>query len=229
MKQIDTSKLSTGYAEPDIAAKQRKIVDWQLEDMHAGKTPSHFAVVGDMLNRIRRWMGPNQVTLLDAGCSSAYYYEVIEHYVPGWVQYMGVDYNPGMVRLARTYYPNLQVLQADLRDLEITDCAFDVVLSGAAIAHIKDWRLALSEIVRVTRHWLLLHRTWVYLEETRPTRRLVTDAYGHDVWYHYINEQELIKTVEDLGMQLMYQCNAGEGPPDGTKEWASRTHLFGRE
>lgn len=224
---VGTNKLSQAYTSPDIAAKQRVIVDRQLREMHAGNAPAHFAVVGEIMAGLHCREGTEPITLLDAGCSSSYYHEIVEYYVPGWAQYTGVDYNPSMVDMSRARYPESVIVRGDLQRLGFADRAFDMVLSGGTLVHIKNWQLALSELARVARRWLLLHRTWVYLD--KPTRCRASNAYGHEVWDHYLNQGELVQLVEDMGLKMFKNCHAGEGPLDDTEGWSVRTHLFERQ
>ena len=212
------------YADPSIAAKQRALVDRQLAAMKDGLAPEHFAVVGMVLNRIRRDEGREQLTLLDAGCGSAYYSEVIDYFEPGMIDYTGCDYNPGMVALAKERYPNLPIYECDLRNLnQFNDGQFDIVLSGAAIIHIREWRKVVRELCRVADKWLILHRTWVHVDGT-PTMREMRDAYGQQVWYHTFNEAELVKQVRDLDFDLLDRYPTGEG----IKHGRVLTYLFRR-
>lgn len=224
-----SDNISDGYAHPDIAGKQRVIVDRQLEEMYAGNAPAHFAIVGKIMQDLRA-LHPGAITLLDAGCSSAYYSEIIEYYVPGWTQYTGLDYNPGMVEMANTYYPELSVMLADIQRLEFFNRDFDMVLSSGTLVHVKDWHSALSGLMAATKQWLLLHRTWVYFDGSAGQCASSSHAYGYEVWDHHLDEQEIIDLVESGGFHLIRNYNSGEGPPDDSNPriWGVRTHLFER-
>lgn len=205
--------LSQSYAEPGIAAKQREIVKGQLAAMRAGDAPQHFAVLGDVLRRIRLEDGHGALRLLDAGCGSAYYSEILNHFDEsiGLIEYTGCDYNPGMIALAKETYPDLPIYECDVRKLIVfNDAVFDIVLSGATIIHIHEWRVVLKELTRVSRRWLVLHRTWVHTDGT-PTTREIHDAYGQDVWYQTFDEVELLEQVRKLNFDLVDTYPTGEG------------------
>lgn len=207
--------VSQSYADPAIAGKQRELVDKQLADMRAGNAPEHFSTIEMVLNHIRRQEvltePTKRLTLLDAGCGSAYYSEVVDHFAPNLVEYTGCDYNPGMVALAKERYPDLPVYECDVRKLTVFDDAtFDIVLSGATIIHIREWRMALKELARIARKWLVLHRTWVHIDDT-PTTRELHDAYGQQVWYYTFNEADLLKQVRKLNFDLVGTYPTGEG------------------
>ena len=92
--------LSYSYADQTIATKQRELVGQQLAAMTTGNAPDHFKVVGRVLSQLRNQTDMTSLSLLDAGCGSAYYFEITDFYVPGWVEYVGVDFNPGMLATA---------------------------------------------------------------------------------------------------------------------------------
>lgn len=217
--------VSQNYADPKIAAKQRGIVDRQLKEMRAGKPPAHFASYGKVLQYLRTLTDSPKFSLLDAGCGSAYYYEISEHYVPGWLYYTGLDYNPGMVALAKEHYPGITVRQADLRSMKLTKRSFDIVLSGAAIMHIQEWEKAVAELANAAKRFLILHRTWVHTDNT-PTSGLLQNTYDVTAWFGTINEQELISLVGTLGLNLIHHCESGEGQR-GPNQYI-KTYVFER-
>jgi len=188
-----TTDVRLAYAAPTIAAKQRAVVDPQLKAMRAGRPIPLFQAIGGILAEIVPTL-PSPITLLDAGCGSAYYSEVVEHFTPNCYIYVGADYNPGMVALAREIYPSLTIHQADLCSLGFDDWSFDVVLSGACIAHIPEWETALSELTRVASTYLILHRNPIYLDGTLTTFDYRND-YDAGIWVYQFNEHELLSKV----------------------------------
>ena len=192
--------------------------------MARGEAPEHFRVIGRILSRLRREHGVLTPWLLDAGCGSAYYSEVVEHFVPRWTKYVGVDFNAGMLELARRCYPSLSLARMDLCGLALRDRMFDVVMSGAVIVHIKPWRQAVQELARTTRRWLILHRTLVYTH--RPTTVDIERHYDTDVYRVRINQGELIALLSDNGLKLIgyWDCPEGRFP----KGQENHTYLFER-
>lgn len=216
------STVRNAFAAPHIAAKQRTIVMGELRDMRKGEPPVLFQVAGDALAEIAPTL-PAPITLLDVGCGSAYYSEVTEYFTPNRYVYTGADYNPGMVALARKLYPSLTIHQADACCLKFGDRSFDVVFSGACIAHIPEWMVALSEIARVARFYLVLHRNPVWIDGT-PTTFDFRGDYGAGIWVHRFNEQELLGHV--LGdFNLVAAWNASRP----TSRMVTRTYLLGRK
>lgn len=221
---MDKRAIDRAYADPAIAAKQREIVSSQLMAMHAGKTVRLFSVVGEILQGLRDESDYDTVTLLDAGCASCYYKEVIDYYVPGWVNYTGVDYNPGMIKMVHELYPGLPIHQADACDLSIfSDGSFDIVMEGALLMQIRDWKSALSELARVAKHWLILHRENLHWGHESTSCEVVS-AYDKQVWAVRINKGELTGFLLARGFrQLSMTCTSSDGDPR-----SGRTILYGR-
>jgi len=211
------------YANLGIAKQQRVLADRQLAAMREGNPPTHFQVVGEILTQLKAESGLENLAVLDAGCSSAYYWEIFEQYVPGWVQYTGLDASVEMVELARVRYSELCVLEGDAKDLQFPDSNFDLVFASALIGHVSNWKLALKELARVACRWLLLHRTWLW--DGQETKHTYT-AYGHDFWYLCLNRDELLDTINDLGFECVLERDTGERTP--RTSWTAMTHLFER-
>lgn len=222
----DNKDLSQSWTEKDIAESQRELVDRQLAAMHAGNAPAHFVVLGEMMNWLQAHSGLETATLLDAGCASAYYHEIIQYYVPDWVEYTGLDYSLAMLDLAREKYPGIATIERDLQCTGLDDRSFDIVLSGAALMHIHDWRRALAELTRIADKWLILHRTWVYVDGT-PTIIQVGDAYGHPAWYIRFDEKELLELNKQAGFVPVLERLSREG--GGGPNRLIKTYVFERQ
>jgi len=217
--------LSKSYADPAIAIKQRQLVDQQLQSMKNGNAPDHFKVVGRILSQLKGQTSLKSIDILDAGCGSAYYSEIVNFFVPGWIKYVGADFNRGMLDMAQKFYPTLPLAFMDLQNLAFRDGAFDLVMSGAVIVHIREWKSAVQELTRLTRRWLLLHRTLVYTDGS-PTSVRIERHYDKDVYRVRINEGELLTLMSNLELNLAIKCDAADGKfPVGQ---GSNTYLFDR-
>ena len=150
-----------------------------------GLHPTYQAVV-DAIGRIP---GDEPLSLLDVGCGVGLYRRVLADV--GRVRYEGTDFNTVMLADAQGLFPGTTFHLADACDLPFEDGSYDVVLAGAVLEHIKEWRQALAEMCRVARGWLVLHRTLLTMRN-EPTRTETQSAFG-DVWIWrvYINQVEL--------------------------------------
>src|SRR5262250_3324134 len=115
-KQEALPDLSRQYMDPQIPAQQRETVNRQLRDMYAGHLVPHFAVLKEVFLKV-----DNTAHILDAGCGSGYYSEVLRYVVSQPLHYIGCDYNPAMLEMAKHYYPKLPFARMDVRKLAWRD------------------------------------------------------------------------------------------------------------
>jgi SAM-dependent methyltransferase len=64
---------------------------------------------------------------------------------------VGVDNSPEMLAHARTRVPEAEIIEADLARIPCADAAFDLVVSGLALAHLADLTAGVRELARVLR------------------------------------------------------------------------------
>lgn len=216
--------LSESYKDASIPEKQRQLVEPQLDKMYAGEAPQHFSVMGTVFKEIETLDETRTFSLLDAGCASGYYFEILRHFISRDFRYTGADFNAAMLRLARDKYPDVSLARMDLRAIAFPDGAFDVVLSGAVIVHIREWQKAVAELARVARHWLILHRCLVLFQG--QTRIKIEKHYDVDVYRVYIHENELADLMQRSGFQLVRRLECFEGAhPEGMGNF---TYLYAR-
>lgn len=193
--------LSQNYMALDLAPKQREVANPQLDTLYNGEPFIYFRAVGEAADKMSQTL--DTATLLDVGCGTGYYSEVLEVLKPGWADYTGLDYNVGMLELAAEYYPGLALRHGNIYDLPFPDQSFDVVLSGACITHVKDWKRAVDELRRVARVFLLLHRN-----SMRDVTALETfHAYDTELYHWYFNEAELLETVAGFTLIEAYDLS----------------------
>ena len=109
-----------------------------------------------------RWIGATEYRLLldllrprrgewmlDVGCGTGWFTRRFAAR-PG-LQVTGVDVDAESLEFARGRDASCAYLRADARDLPFADGSFDRVVSVAALCFVADWRVALEEILRVTR------------------------------------------------------------------------------
>ena len=111
----DSLKLKDNWSKDLIGELQRELVNYQLYQMKLGNPPKLFEVIKEVFNEINN---KNIVyNLLDVGCTSGYYFEIINFYFPNIFKYNGCDYNPESIKLAKKYYPNINFFVDDLTNL----------------------------------------------------------------------------------------------------------------
>jgi SAM-dependent methyltransferase len=95
---------------------------------------------------IRRWVKLDDGRLLDAGCGLGTYLQAMEEYSH---QRFGLEIEYDRARSALNLANG--VVQGIGESLPFSDHVFDFVLSNEVIEHVEDDRLAVREMVRITR------------------------------------------------------------------------------
>jgi ubiquinone/menaquinone biosynthesis C-methylase UbiE len=138
--------------------------------------------------------------LIEVGCGSGYYSEVLATLVPGGVQYTGIDYSEAMISRARAHYPSPAFEVADATRLPYANGAFDIVFNGVSLMHIVDYQAAIREATRVAAHYCILHTVPVF--DDYRTTFLTKYAYGAPVVEIVFGKQELMSLCDEAGLRL---------------------------
>lgn len=200
--------------------EQLKGVVKELEALHRGNPPTVYTSAAEALKVIP---GSNKLTLLEAGCASGYYSEVISILVGERFEYTGGDYSEAMVSLAQNRYPKGKFLKLDIRCIELPDKSYDVVFSGAVLIHVKEWKMAIRELARTSRTYLILHRTPVSNSESRRREKKI--FCGVPVFYNTFNKDELMKFISECGFRKIFEKNVY---PNQAKGLGVMTYVFER-
>ena len=222
----ESVRLSAAWKDDGIPFKQRELVDQQLCQFRHGARIDVFDVFVDSLRTLRDL--EHDASLLEVGCSSGYYSEVVEiARLP--LKYHGCDYSAAFIRMAKEYYPSKDFAVADATALHYPDGSFDVVVSGCCLLHIPDYAKGVSETARVARRYAIFHRTPVVLE--CPERRYRKNAYGVETVEIHFNEVELLTLFEKSGLERLATYTIAEGVEfaSGSARHAVRTYVCGKK
>jgi len=107
-----------------------------------------------------------------------------------------------MVKEAARYYPGLQIDLGDITLMDYEDEAFDIVMTGATVNHIYNWKTALRELARVTNWYLLLHRLPLI---DGPTKYEGAEAYDHPVLSIFFNRHEFSEILMGEGLECVWE------------------------
>src|SRR5262249_47881599 len=130
-----TAVLAQSWCSDEIPRKQRALVQRELSDLYRGRPPKVFQVLADAL---QQYVRPG-IGLLEVGCASGYYYEVLEYLLKTRVSYVGVDFSQAMIRLARAYYPQGQFEVGDGAALRFEDNEYPIVVSSCVLLHVQNY------------------------------------------------------------------------------------------
>jgi SAM-dependent methyltransferase len=215
-------RLVDSWKEEQLPARQRVLADAQLQNYRNGKSVEVFDVFIASLDAARGV--PTEGTLLEIGCSSGYYSEVLK--ISGRnLHYTGCDYSDGFISLARSIYPDGTFDVEDATKLSYADDRFDVVVSGCCLLHIPDYKTAIAETARVAKDYVIFHRTpVVYGQETKYFRK---QAYGLETIEIHLSEEEFFSLTAQNGLELVTTITLHEtrDPHNASVGSANRTYL----
>jgi SAM-dependent methyltransferase len=206
--------LLTGWQDARIPAEQRRLTDSELEELRAGRPPDAWTVLAEA---VRATGHAADGELVEVGCSTGYLSTVLVQLLGHPITYTGIDYSQAMIAVAVRDYPETRFLVGDAEDLPLEDNSCDVLISGCVLLHVGDVVQAIRESTRVTRDWVILHKTPVVQGETRRFRKL---AYGIPCLETHFGEQDLIQVCRTEGLQLIEVLEITSGEP------AQRDYVF---
>jgi ubiquinone/menaquinone biosynthesis C-methylase UbiE len=153
-------------------------------------------------------------SILEIGCASGYAAEVLEYLLPRELQYTGIDYSEAMISMARDYYPEKDFLVADATAIPLSSSLFDVTISSGVLLHLSDPEAAVSEAIRLSRKYIVAHRTPICRD--RPTHTSKKFGYEVEMFEHTFNEVELLSMFERNGASLLRVIALWEDPARDT-------------
>jgi SAM-dependent methyltransferase len=191
-----TDELTSAWKSEEIPIKQRALVQQELENMYRGHTPTVYKVLSDCL---RPYVYPG-CSILEVGCASGYYYEVLEYLLNMKTDYTGVDYSEPLISMAKDYYPHAKFFVSDGAGLSFADKQFFIVISSCILLHTPNYQDHIKETARVAQRFAVAHRTPVC--RRRPTQYFKKCAYGVETVELVFNEEELVREFSARGFQL---------------------------
>src|SRR5262245_17755789 len=121
-----------GWHDATVAQRQDAMYRTLIQQMYLGRLREDLLVAAEAI----RSVGLESPSILEVGCGSGYYSEILSHVLRYPVRYVGLDYSETMICLARERYAHLSFLVADATALPFTDGSFDIVLNGVSLMHI---------------------------------------------------------------------------------------------
>ena len=188
-------QYSGAWQDGSIPQQQGRIVDIQLDNLRNGKIDPVFSALIQSLARIPE----SEFSILDAACASGYYSEVIELAKAG-ATYTGSDYSTAMIAEARRRYPDRAFLVENSCEMSLADDAFDCVMLSGAIEHIPEYGKAITEICRVARRWVILHRVPMIL--ARKARMTLSTQYQVETPRIFLPHGEIVARMAENGFAL---------------------------
>jgi SAM-dependent methyltransferase len=185
------------WKSDEIPLKQRALVQTELQSMYRGDVPTVFDILA---NAIKPYMHESR-QLLEIGCASGYYAEVLEYLLSTKLDYTGVDYSEALISMARDFYPEKEFQVADGANLPYADNSFHFVISSCVLLHVGNYKDHIYETIRVAEKYVIAHRTPVCRQS--DTRYIRKKAYGVETVELVFNEFELLNTFLTSGMKIV--------------------------
>jgi SAM-dependent methyltransferase len=187
---------SSGWFAARTVSRQERAYRGLIAAMKDGEPRLDFRIAAEAVAAT----GLSNPRLLEIGCGSGYYSEVLAALLPGSVRYTGIDYSDAMIARAREHYPSIAFEVADATKLPYADQAFDIAFNGVSLMHILDYHAAIREAARVAR-FCIFHSVPVF--DDYRTTFLSKYAYGAPVVEVVFGRQELMSLCNEAGLRLV--------------------------
>jgi len=217
-----------GWHDDAVAQRQDAMYRALIQQMYLGQPREDLLVAAEAI----RCTGLESPSILEVGCGSGYYSEILSHVLRHPVRYVGLDYSQTMIRLARERHADLPFLVADATALPFTDGSFDIILNGVSLMHILRYEAAIAESRRVAHRWCIFHTVPVL--QRRDTTFLRKKAYGQPTIEIIFNEEALLSLLVRCGLfvrhvldSIPYNLEAALGEPTVTKTYVCEVRSCG--
>jgi SAM-dependent methyltransferase len=187
---------SGGWLAARTVARQERAYRGLIAAMKRGEPRIDFKVAAEAVAAT----GIAHPRLLEVGCGSGCYSEVLAAMLPDGIGYTGIDYSQAMIARARAHYPSTAFEVGDATRLPYADGAFDIVFNGVSLMHIIDYRAAIAEAARVAAHYCVFHSVPVF--DDHQTTFLQKYAYGAPVIEIIFGKQELMSLCHQAELRL---------------------------
>jgi len=211
--------LTFAWKSADLPSKQRALVQQEFGRMYRGNIPTVYRVLAECL---RQHVFPG-CSILEVGCASGYYYEVLEYLLNQRIRYTGVDYSEPLISMARDYYPATHFCLADGAQMPFRQSNFDIVISSCVLLHVLNFREHIREAARVARRHVVCHRTPVCRQKRTQYQKKL--GYGLEMVELLFNEGDLLADFAAEGLQLLQKHEYNAAPGEDRFEI---TYLFGK-
>jgi SAM-dependent methyltransferase len=188
--------LSGGWLVARTVMRQERAYQALVAAMKDGQPRLDFKVAAEAIATT----GIAHPKVLEVGCGSGYYSEVLATLLSDGVQYTGIDYSDAMIARARAHYPSTVFEVADATKLPYADGTFDIVFNGVSLMHIVDYQGAIRDAARVAARYCIFHTVPVF--DDYRTTFLTKYAYGAPVVEIIFGKQELMSLCQESGLRL---------------------------
>jgi ubiquinone/menaquinone biosynthesis C-methylase UbiE len=205
------------WHSPRAARLQDMAYQALIADMHAGAPRIDLRVAAEAVDAA----GLSRPSLVEIGCGSGYYSEILAALAHSQVAYTGIDYSAAMIARAKSRYPGVSFKIGDATALRFPDAAFDIAFNGVSLMHILHYEKAIAESARISRIATIFHSVPVF--PGHPTTFLHKYAYGGPMVEVVFNRDELLGLFHRHGLCLVRSWRTIDydvGPVTGSPSYA---------
>jgi len=191
------TRLRDAWKDERIPAAQRTFVDDELQRMYQGDVVPIFRILAEAV----RLTHCEDTTIIEVGCATGHYSEVLAYLLGHSIRYVGIDYSDALLASARRYYPHQNFALGDAVALPLEEKSVELLISGCVLLHVPDYERVITESARVARQWVIFHRTPVVVG---PTLHYTKQAYGVPCLEIAFGELELFDLFEKNHLTVVH-------------------------
>ena len=206
-QNIDYLTSQKGWAITLSLKLQRILVDYQLHQLKLGN-PSHlFDILRDVFTLFFFFAEDPNLSIIDIGCGSGYYFDVLQHFFPNIYKYSGCDSQSEIIQTAKEHRPFIDFRKQDLTNMKYTDKEFDISIFSHGTCNMIKYKKVFEEACRVTKKYIILHRICVTKEKDSSKKSL---RYYLPCITHSFNNKTFFDIFEKHNFMLIWEgrCEA---------------------
>ena len=196
-----SSSLTDSWKDAGVARQMTELTSKELQ--HVEDVPAFLVFLEAIRSMVDELELPQPARLLDVGCGTGHYSELLERFFPGRFDYTGCDYAPAMIEAARARWPGRTFVVNDLFENELDLDSFDVLFASALVDVVPAWENALDILFASRAPHVLLHRQRT-TGATSTVRRAAGYA-GQKTYRTYVNVALLEAIAARHGREIIRQ------------------------
>lgn len=160
--------------------QHRNFWDRTVEEMYRG-----WYSKSKWFNELKKIILKYEGKVLDAGCGQGILYDYIPEIRSN---YTGLDSSSNMLTFFKKRYPNVYLIEGDIRSMKYLDNSFEMVICLNTLMYFdEDLKIALKELFRITEKILII---------SVPITKGKTVIINND--YVQFNKKEFEEKIEEL-------------------------------
>lgn len=155
---------------------------------------ARYMITKSILNALNRYRFS---TFIDIGGAEGYTANLVKQIFN--VEVTSTDLSENACKMAKAIF-GINAIPADIHSLPFDNNAFDIVLSSETIEHVSDYKKAIDELLRITKHVLII-------TVPHESEKIVADNIRNQVPHGHINHFDIhsLDYLKERGYRLMYE------------------------